>query len=209
MRSIPLEKAMLLWTSTSRGGGPSSPHAATVGKVEIVEHPPGLGGRSKQFLSSYGACNFDDWRKPEKRLLFLFIAFNTLTVRDGMDPKVTHEAFLAIPEYRQVIWPERLGSTSVHKGDIGEENIHEDDVDAEERLLRIFIEFNTLTVCDGTAPKVVHETFLAVPEYRQRISPDQFGATYIDDEGVELLMRGNKPFSQANLEATRDEQEAP
>lgn len=142
MQSIPLENAMILWTRTSVVGGPSSRFAATVGKVEIVQHPPGFGSRSKQFQSSYGACNFEDWRKPEERLLRLFIAFNTLTAREGMDPKVTHEAFLAIPEYRQ------------------------------------------------------------------NISPEQFGATYIDEEDVERLKRSESPFNQTNLEATRGKQEA-
>ncbi len=57
-----------------------------------------LSRRADQYLNSYGACDFEDWRKPEERPHYLFIAFNTLTARDGMDPKVTHEAFLAIPE---------------------------------------------------------------------------------------------------------------
>ncbi len=112
MQSIPLENAMILWTRTSVVGGPSSRFAATVGEVEIVEHPPRFGGRSKQFASSYGACNAE-WRNSEERLQRLFWLFNTLTVRDGMDPKVTHEAFLAIPEYRQTISPDQFGASFI------------------------------------------------------------------------------------------------
>ena len=103
MQSIPLEKAMILWTRPSVVDGPSSRFAATEGQVKVVEHPPEANGMYRHFASSYGACDFEDWRDPEERLLRLMIAFNTLTVRDGMDPKVTHEAFLAIPEYRDAM----------------------------------------------------------------------------------------------------------
>ena len=133
MQSIPLENAMILWTPS----GAVTRCESTEGKVQIVAHPPGSGGSSNKYSRSYGACNFDDWRKPEERLLRLYIAFDTLTVCDGMDPWLTHEAFLAIPEYRQTI------------------------------------------------------------------SPDQFGATYIGDGGVERLKRGESPFNKTNLEATR------
>ena len=138
MQSILLENAMILWTPS----GVVTGYESTEGKVEIVAHPPGSGGSSNKYRRSYGACNFDDWRKPEERLLRLYIAFNTLTACDGMDPWLTHEAFLAIPEYRQTI------------------------------------------------------------------SPDQFGATYIGDGGVERLKRGENPFNQTNLEATRAKQES-
>ena len=113
MQSILLENAMILWTPPSLARSPSSRCAATVGEVEIVEHPPGFGGRSKQFAMGYGACSFEDWRKPEERLQRLFWLFNTLTVRDRMDPKVTHEAFLAIPEYRQTISPDQFGASFI------------------------------------------------------------------------------------------------
>ena len=103
MKSIPLENAMILWTRPAVVDRPSSRFADTVGQVEVVEHPPKVIGSYRHFLSSYGACNFEDWRNPEERLPKLFIAFNTLTVRDSMDPRVTHDAFLAIPEYRQAM----------------------------------------------------------------------------------------------------------
>ena len=43
---------------------------------------------------------------PDKRLLSIFILFNTLTVRDGIDPLAAHEAFLEIDEYRESISPD-------------------------------------------------------------------------------------------------------
>jgi hypothetical protein len=103
MQSIPLENAMILWIRLSVVDGPSSRFAATVGQVEVVEYPPEAIGLYRHYASSYGACNVEDWRKPEERLLNLFIAYNTLTVRDGMDPRVVHDAFLTIPEYRQAV----------------------------------------------------------------------------------------------------------
>jgi hypothetical protein len=42
--------------------------------------------------------------------MMLFIDFHTLTVRDGIDPKAAHEAFLAIDEYRQRISHDILGA---------------------------------------------------------------------------------------------------
>lgn len=50
----------------------------------------------------------------------------------------------------------------------------------------VFIDFNTLVVGDGLDPKVVHEAFLAIDEYRQRISPDLPGAEDIPEEEVDL-----------------------
>ena len=40
----------------------------------------------------------------------LFIEFNTLVVRDGIDPLVAHKAFLAIDEYAQHISPDIPGA---------------------------------------------------------------------------------------------------
>jgi hypothetical protein len=50
---------------------------------------------------------------------------------------------------------------------------------------------------------VAHKAFLVIPEYRQAIDSDLFGATYLNDEGTEQLLRGHRRFSRANLEATR------
>jgi len=56
---------------------------------------------------------------------------------------------------------------------------------------------------DGIDPEVAHKAFLVIPEYRQAIDSDLFGATYLNDEGTEQLLRGHRRFSRANLEATR------
>jgi hypothetical protein len=45
-----------------------------------------------------------------RKLLGIFIMFNSLVVRDGINPKRVHEAFLMIDEYRRTISPDIPGS---------------------------------------------------------------------------------------------------
>lgn len=47
---------------------------------------------------------------------------------------------------------------------------------ATHQLLAMFITFNTIVVRDGIDPQVAHRAFLEIDEYRQRISPDMYGA---------------------------------
>ena len=42
--------------------------------------------------------------------LMVFVDFHTLVVGDGMDPKVVHEAFLAIDEFAEHISPDIQGA---------------------------------------------------------------------------------------------------
>ena len=46
----------------------------------------------------------------EARVARLFIDFQTLVVRDGLDPQAVHRAFLAIDEYRFRIAPDTEGA---------------------------------------------------------------------------------------------------
>jgi hypothetical protein len=48
--------------------------------------------------------------KATHELLAMFITFNTIVVRDGIDPQVAHRAFLEIDEYRQRISPDMDGA---------------------------------------------------------------------------------------------------
>ena len=61
MKSIPLKKAMILWTQQWWGDQPTSRFTATVGKVEVVEHMAVPREYSRQFAKAYGACNAE-WR---------------------------------------------------------------------------------------------------------------------------------------------------
>jgi hypothetical protein len=45
-----------------------------------------------------------------------------------------------------------------------------------ESILQLFLDFHTLVVRDGIDPKAAYEAFLAIDEYRQRISHDIDGA---------------------------------
>jgi hypothetical protein len=47
---------------------------------------------------------------PDRQLLAMFILFNTITVRDGIDPQAAHKAFLEIDEYRRTISPDQEGA---------------------------------------------------------------------------------------------------
>ena len=47
------------------------------------------------------------------RLLSIFVLFNTLVVRDGIDPSVAHKAFLEIDEYRRAISPDAPGAATL------------------------------------------------------------------------------------------------
>jgi len=53
---------------------------------------------------------------------------------------------------------------------------HRRSIDGWRQIAMIFIEFNSLVLMHDMDPKVVHEAFLAIDEYRQRISPDLPGA---------------------------------
>jgi hypothetical protein len=43
---------------------------------------------------------------PTNAVFSLFVLFNTVVVRDGIDPLSAHKAMLAIDEYRQTISPD-------------------------------------------------------------------------------------------------------
>jgi hypothetical protein len=97
--------ALFAWTPVHWD---SSRSAATCGKVRIgpllrkgdidwTDHPIKY--------SHTGGAAYTAWRtcEPTKRLAMIFIEFNAMVVRDGIDPKEAHKAFLAIDEYRDAI----------------------------------------------------------------------------------------------------------
>ena len=47
--------------------------------------------------------------------------------------------------------------------------------------MMLFIEFNTIVVRDQIPVKAAHDAFLAIDEYRERISPDIPGAACTSD----------------------------
>lgn len=47
-----------------------------------------------------------DLDAPEMHTLSIFVLFNTLVIRDHIDPQAVHNAFLKIDEYRDTISPD-------------------------------------------------------------------------------------------------------
>ncbi|MGU3540849.1 hypothetical protein [Methylobacterium sp. A54F] len=82
----------------------------TAGRVEVLPHPD-TGGRARAYMMQAGAGSSAFRALPEEaQLLRMFIDFQTLVVRDGIDPQVAHAAFLAIDEYRFRIAPDTEGA---------------------------------------------------------------------------------------------------
>lgn len=103
--------AHIAWTPTWQIGDDPSPTAGTV-KVGTLQS--NWASRWDQpHLFSSGACE-SRWaeagRAAQER--FLAILFITMTVRDGLDPRVVHRALLQIDEYRQrMVSPDTYGAT--------------------------------------------------------------------------------------------------
>jgi hypothetical protein len=95
--------------------------------ASVLKEYPGLASpnagdvRVERHLSGWQRTDGDRWMgatglgemgevptkdDPIKQLLAIFILFNTLVVRDGIDPLRAHAAFLAIDEYRRTISPD-------------------------------------------------------------------------------------------------------
>jgi hypothetical protein len=56
------------------------------------------------------AYDTQDPNRETDRLLGMFILFNVLVVRDRIDPKAAHAAFLEIDEYRMAISSDAPGA---------------------------------------------------------------------------------------------------
>jgi hypothetical protein len=102
-----LSETMIAWTPPVWGD--RKPYAATKGQVKAGIHP--AKGWSAAYAFTDGAC-LSEWRAMNEweRVAMLFIMFNVMTVRDGIDPKVAHDALLEIDEYRHRIAPDMRGA---------------------------------------------------------------------------------------------------
>ncbi len=82
----------------------------TAGQV-VVLPAPDAAGEAKRYMMRAGASSSAlATLTEEARVARLFIDFQTLVVRDGIDPQVAHRAFLAIDEYRFRIAPDTDGA---------------------------------------------------------------------------------------------------
>lgn len=79
----------------------------TAGQVAVL---PLADGAARRFMMRAGATAGLHALSEEGRIARLFIDFQTLVVRDGLDPQAVHRAFLAIDEYRFRIAPDTEGA---------------------------------------------------------------------------------------------------
>jgi hypothetical protein len=80
----------------------------TAGQVAVL--PLAEAEAAKRYMMRSGAASGLKGLPEEARIGRLFIDFQTLVVRDGIDPQVAHRAFLAIDEYRYRISPDTEGA---------------------------------------------------------------------------------------------------
>lgn len=101
---IPLREVQVIWDYT--GDEPDAP------SLLVMAHPDENGrdrfgtADNTDYSSSWGACNADFlYANGDEQLLMLFEKFGELVTFEGLNPKVVHEAFCVIPEYRvSLLW---------------------------------------------------------------------------------------------------------
>ena len=82
----------------------------TAGQVAVVPVPDPDGATKRFMMRSGAGSSALQALTAEARIARLFIDFQTLVVRDGLDPQAVHRAFLAIDEYRFRIAPDTEGA---------------------------------------------------------------------------------------------------
>jgi hypothetical protein len=100
-------EALIAWTPASwpeesgRGG-------STRGHVKVDR----VGGQWHRPYAFTGGAEYSyvEEARGMEALASLFIEFHDMVVRDGINPQVAHEAFLAIDEYRESIAPSIPGA---------------------------------------------------------------------------------------------------
>jgi hypothetical protein len=93
--------ALIAWTPAACARVHLPPEArATMGDVAVLAWPD-VSGLARAYARTLGACD-PAWREASAESLGvrLAIAFNTLVLRDGIDPSVAHANLRRIEEYR-------------------------------------------------------------------------------------------------------------
>lgn len=99
-------EAMIAWTPRSEAEG----HRSTVGQVKVGPWPDRTGW-SDAFACHGGGAEVTEHLPSKARVTAMVLQdFHTLVCRDGMRPRVVHEALLAISEYRRAIDPDIPGA---------------------------------------------------------------------------------------------------
>ncbi|MCJ2073526.1 hypothetical protein MKK75_32865 [Methylobacterium sp. J-030] len=82
----------------------------TAGQVVVLPAPDAEGVAKRYMMRAGASSSALAALSDEARIARLFIDFQTLVVRDGIDPQTAHRAFLAIDEYRFRIAPDTEGA---------------------------------------------------------------------------------------------------
>ncbi|WP_375464617.1 hypothetical protein [uncultured Methylobacterium sp.] len=82
----------------------------TAGQVAVLTYPDTTGATGRYMMTAGAVFSGLKTLSEEARIARLFIDFQTLVVRDGLDPQAVHRAFLAIDEYRFRIAPDTEGA---------------------------------------------------------------------------------------------------
>jgi hypothetical protein len=83
-------------------------------KIRVVRHKSGWQRTSgDRWMPVISLGEFGQFKHQDKwtKLLGMFILFNTIVVRDHVDPEAVHDSFLEIDEYRAAISPDQKGAT--------------------------------------------------------------------------------------------------
>jgi hypothetical protein len=82
----------------------------TAGEIVVGPHPD-MTGWSDNYAYTTGSCYVRRKKVPHWRQVALVLTdFHAAVVRDGIDPRKAHQAFLAIDEFRRVISPDIAGA---------------------------------------------------------------------------------------------------
>lgn len=93
-------ESMIAWTS------PDHDWKGTGGKIEAGPWPDKTGWSDKYFYTA-GACDSHVHKfTPEKLAVVMFSNFHAIIIRDGIDAKDAHKAFMKIDEFRKHICPD-------------------------------------------------------------------------------------------------------
>ena len=98
-------EAIIAWTPARW----ADVHPETAGQVAVLHLSQA--DAAKRYAMRVGAVFTNLKTLPEDtRIARLFIDFQTMVVRDGIDPQAAHRAFLQIDEYRYRIAPDIEGA---------------------------------------------------------------------------------------------------
>jgi hypothetical protein len=93
------------WYEKNGGSAPDNE-----GSVRVERHLSGWKRTKGDRCSPAANLGYSGARTEMTAPLAVFILFNTLVVRDGIEPAAAHRAFLEIDEYRQHISREKVGA---------------------------------------------------------------------------------------------------